>query len=104
MVNRLEQLQNMLQAEPEDDFLQYAIAMEYISMRTVEKAIPYLKHIVKQNPDYLACYYQLGKCAEELKQIEEAKTYYQLGIEIAEKQNKLKTRNELKQALLLLED
>ena len=104
MATRLEQLQQMLTQEPNDEFLQYAIAIEYFSVGNYTKALECLKSILNKKPDYLAAYYQTGKCYEELKQLEEAKNIYSLGIELAMKQNKNKTLNELREALFLIED
>ncbi len=104
MPTRFEQLQQMLTQEPNDEFLQYAIAIEYFSVGNFEKSLSCLKNILQTNPDYLAAYYQAGKCYEELKQTGEAKNIYSQGIEIAFKQNKTKTLGELREALFLLED
>jgi tetratricopeptide (TPR) repeat protein len=104
MQNRLQQLQEMLAQEPDDVFLQYAIAIEYFSVNEFEKALVCLKDILQSNPEYLAAYYQTGKCYEELKQFENAKAMYNQGIELAIKQQKTKTLNELREALFLLED
>ena len=104
MPTRLEQLQQMLAQEPNDEFLQYAISLEYFSVGNFTKALECFKIILNTKPDYLAAYYQTGKCYEELKQIEEAKNIYNRGIELAQKQNKNKTFNELREALFLLED
>ncbi len=104
MPTRLEQLQQMLAQEPNDEFLQYAIAIEYFSVGNFEKSLVCLKNILNTNPDYLATYYQAGKCYEELKQTEEAKNIYSRGIELALKQNKQKTLSELREALFLLEN
>lgn len=104
MSTRLEQLQQMLVQEPHDEFLQYAISVEYFSIGNFEKALEYLKNILKIKPSYLAAYYQAGKCHEELKQIEQAKIIYSQGIELAHAQGKQKTLSELREALFLLED
>ncbi len=101
---RLEQLQQMLAQEPNDEFLQYAIGIEYFSVGNFLKAIENFKIILDRKPDYLAAYYQSGKCYEELKQLEEAKNIYNKGIELAQKQGKQKTLNELKEALFMLEE
>jgi tetratricopeptide (TPR) repeat protein len=104
MSTRLEQLQQMLIQEPNDEFLQYAIAIEYFSAGNFEKAIDGFATILQTNPSYLAVYYQMGKCFEELKQFDKAKDIYTKGIELAQKQNKTKTLNELREALFLLEE
>jgi tetratricopeptide (TPR) repeat protein len=103
-MTRLEQLQQMLAQEPDDVFLQYAIAIEYFSVNDFEKALSCLKSIIANKSDYLAAYYQTGKCYEELKQFEEAKNMYEKGMELAQNQNKIKALNELREALFLLED
>ena len=90
MSTRLQQLQQMLAQEPNDEFLQYAIAIEYFSINNFEKAIACFKNILHSNPEYLAAYYQIGKCYEELKQYDNAKSIYTRGIELAQKQNKIK--------------
>ncbi len=104
MQTRLQQLEQMLAQEPDDVFLQYAIAIEYFSVADYERSLQCLKTILDRNPDYLAAYYQTGKCLEELKMFEEAQTIYEKGIALATKQGKTKTLNELKEALFLLED
>jgi tetratricopeptide (TPR) repeat protein len=104
MQKRLQELQQMLAQEPNDLFLQYAIAIEYYSSSEFDKALDCLKKIRVFDPNYLAAYYQSGKCCEELKKFEDAKEFYSQGIEIALKQGKTKTLNELREALFLLED
>jgi tetratricopeptide (TPR) repeat protein len=104
MASRLEQLQQMLVQDPNDEFLQYAVAIEYFSVNNFKKAIDCFNAILNTNPNYLAAYYQAGKCYEELKQFDKAKDMYAKGIELAQKQNRAKTLNELKEALFLLED
>lgn len=94
----------MLAAEPGDEFLQYAIAVEYFAAGKTEKAVEGLEKLLQQNPQYLAAYYQLGKCHETQTDTEKAKTIYAAGIEVAQKQGKTKTLNELREALFLLED
>lgn len=104
MPTRLEQLQQMLLQEPNDEFLQYAIAMEYFSADEVQMAVVGLEKIISNNKNYLAAYYQLGKCFEALNKINEAKSAYERGVAIAHEQKNTKTLNELREAIFLLED
>ena len=104
MPTRLQQLQQMLLQEPNDEFLQYAIAIEYFSANEMEKAAEALEKILAGNKNYLAAYYQLGKCYEALTKIAEAKNIYEQGIVIAQEQKKTKTLNELREALFLIEE
>ncbi len=104
MPTRLEQLQQMLLQDPHDEFLHYAIAMEYFSAGDVQKGIEGLEKIISNNKNYLAAYYQLGKCYEALHKIPEAKNAYERGVIIAHEQKNTKTLNELREAIFLLED
>jgi tetratricopeptide (TPR) repeat protein len=104
MPSRLEQLQQMLMQEPNDEFLQYAIAMEYISSGVINEAISRLQKMLSNNNNYLAAYYQLGKCFEAQNKINEAKETYEKGITVAQAQKNIKTLNELREAIFLLED
>ncbi|MGZ3864403.1 MAG: tetratricopeptide repeat protein [Bacteroidia bacterium] len=104
MAKRLEQLQQMLLQEPNDEFLQYAIAVEYFAINDLQKAGEWLEKILSGNKNYLAAYYQLGKCYEAQNKIDKAKDIYEQGISIAHAQNKQKTLSELREALFLLED
>ncbi|MGZ3943251.1 MAG: tetratricopeptide repeat protein, partial [Bacteroidia bacterium] len=73
MPTRLEQLQQMLLQEPNDEFLQYAIAVEYLAANEMQKASEWLEKILTKNKNYLAAYYQLGKCYEAQNNIDKAK-------------------------------
>jgi tetratricopeptide (TPR) repeat protein len=60
MGNRIEQLLAMLSSEPNDLFLQYALALEYVSAGEPKKGIIQLQQIILNNPDYLPAYHKLG--------------------------------------------
>ncbi len=80
------------------------MVIDYFSANKFDTALIWLKKILQENPEYLAAYYQTGKCYEELQKFEDAKAIYQKGIELATKHQKTKTLNELREALFLLED
>jgi tetratricopeptide (TPR) repeat protein len=100
----MEQLREMLVAEPNDPFLNYALALEFVNCNELEKAINLLHQIIISSPNYLGSYYQLGKLLEEVGQKEKAMVAYQQGIVIAQKQKNQKTLAELNQALEQLAD
>ena len=101
---RLNQIKEMLKAEPEDEFLNYALAIEFEKNGELNEAIKQLQGMIAKNENYLAAYYKLGKLFEETTQIEEAKSAYTKGQEIAKQQNNKKTFGELAEALWMLED
>lgn len=103
MPTRLELLQEMLQKEPEDSFLNYAIALEY-AKDDIPKAIKTIEDILKRDENYLGAYYQLGQFYEQVNDTEKAGAIYKKGIEIAKQQKNNKTLGELNEALLNLEE
>ena len=100
---RLKMIEVMLETNPRDSFLHYAAALEHQKQGDTAQAIKILRHLIKQSPDYLASYYQLGKILEEKGKTEEAIDVYQQGKSVARKQNDMKTLGELSEALMLLD-
>ena len=101
--DRLKMIENMLETNPKDSFLHYAAALEHHKNGDLNTAIKTIKGIIKNDPDYLASYYQLGKLLEEKGKAEEAIDIYKQGRSVARKQNDMKTLGELSEALMLLD-
>lgn len=101
--SRLEQLLAMLQEDPNDSFLRYAVGLEHIGKGRHSEALAALEELRKRDPDYLATYYQLGSVYEELGRDDEAVEAYKAGLVIGRKQNDLHTISELQAALDELE-
>lgn len=104
MDSRLEQLKKMLETEPTDSFLNYALALEYAKINDLGKAILLIEGIISRDENYLGAYYQLGHYYELMMTPEKAISTYKKGIEIASLQKNRKTQMELKEALIQLED
>ena len=102
---RLKQLLNYLQEDPNDPFTLYAVAMEYLDFDD-EKAISMLKKIIESHPTYLPSYYQLARLFQAENQSAKAIEIYKAGINLAKSQNNHQTLKELNNALneLLFED
>lgn len=103
MSERIEQIKELLSESPEDSFLQYALSLEYDKSGDLKKAISVLENLLKQNEEYLGAYYKLGELYEKIENEDQAVDTYKKGIKLAEKQNDLKTKNELEEALFLVE-
>jgi tetratricopeptide (TPR) repeat protein len=99
--NKTDELLLFLKEEPEDPFIKYALALEYIKNNNFHEAFFYLNTLLESQPGYLAAYYQLGKVLERLSRCEEAICIYEKGMEIALAQNKKHTHSELHQAYQL---
>jgi Tfp pilus assembly protein PilF len=102
-INRIKQLLAFLEETPNDVFLLYALAMEFLSEGDENRAIAYLILAKEVDNDYLAIYYQLAKLFES-RDMEKSKNLYQEGMQLAIKQKNQKTLNELRQALENLEE
>lgn len=83
--SRLEKLLEFLQNEPDDEFLQYALATEYLRLNDTEKALQYYENLVKNHPDYVGTYYHLGKLYEALNRKDDAISTYEKGMETAKR-------------------
>lgn len=100
---RIAMLKQYLAEDPDDEFSQYALALEYEKNGNLTDAIAQLQMVLDRNPDYLAAYYQLGKLFEAVEDNKNAATVYEKGIAVAQCQQNIKTLNELRSALDLLD-
>ena len=82
---RIQRLLEMLIEEPNDSFLLYALATEYLKLNDNQKALFYYLETVNTNEDYVGVYYHLAKLYEVLKESENAFETYQKGMKIARK-------------------
>lgn len=102
--SRLEQLSVMLKDEPEDSFLNYALALEYAKADDIKKAIGIIETILSRDPNYLGAYFQLGQYYEQVGKTQSAITTYNKGVTIAQQQQNKKAVGEFNEALFMLED
>lgn len=102
--SRTEQIQEMLKSEPNDSFLNYALALEFSKSNELKKSIDIIEALLEREPAYLGAYYQLGKSYEQINNAKMAIDAYSRGIEIAKKQNNKKAESELTEALFILKD
>jgi predicted Zn-dependent protease len=98
-MSRLEQLQTFLDESPNDPFLIYAMAQEYLKEEQWEKALEHFDMLAKDHTEYMGTYYHLGKLQERMKRPDEARQAYKDGIEIATKTGNRHALSELERAL-----
>jgi len=103
MSDRLKSLLELYNKEPNDSFVAYGIALEHISAGNYEQAEKYLTSLMERDPDYVPAYMQLARVKENLDRIEEAKEVYRNGIDVARKNNELRTAIEMEEFLSELE-
>lgn len=102
MQNRLAQLQEFLKESPNDSFLIYALASEYLKIGDFNQALKYFEKLIDDFPDYLATYYHLGKLYQSLGKVEEASQTFLKGMDLAKRKRDLHALSELKNAYALL--
>ncbi|MCC5944842.1 MAG: tetratricopeptide repeat protein [Bernardetiaceae bacterium] len=96
--NRITQLLAFLEKEPNDPFLIYAVANEYVAASELPKAKTYFDRLLEDFPDYLPTYYHAAALEAELDNEQGAEQIYQKGIEIAKKANEWHALRELQAA------
>jgi predicted Zn-dependent protease len=72
---RFQKLLEMLELDPQDLFLQYVLAMEYLAMQQPVEAQKLFKTIIATDEQYVAAYYQLGKLLEANNETEAIAIY-----------------------------
>ena len=101
---RLAHLEQLLQTNPEDPFILYAIGIEHFNSNDFNKANTTFGQVVERFPDYVPTYYQFALTKVHLGEVEEAIEIIQKGIPVAQKAGERKTANELAMLLEDLED
>lgn len=97
-MDRIAQLQQLLNSSPADSFLHHALALEYLKKEDLASARNEFLFNLKQAPDYLATYYHIGKLEEKAGNSKAALQYYEQGMALAQKQNDQHAYNELQAA------
>lgn len=97
--DRLSQMLQFLEQDPNDSFARYAVALEYASRKQSGDAIAMLVELRQRDPEYVALYYQLGGLYASAERMEEAEEAYRTGIAVAIRNNDRHTAAELEAAL-----
>lgn len=103
-INRLDKLLDFAAQEPNDAFLKYALATEYLRLQNTDKALEYYHNLTKNHPDYVGTYYHLGKLLETLNQKPAALLVYQTGMDTARRAKDQHALNELMGVFNMLQD
>ena len=102
-MERLQQIINYLKTEPNDPFLNYALALEYLKIDNLQQATNIFENLLKIAPNYSATYYHYGQLLQKQNQKQAAISMYNQGIKIAQQNKEQHALSELQSALLELE-
>jgi|ERR1039458_3066274 Tfp pilus assembly protein PilF len=100
--SRIDILNSMLAQNPNDSFARYGLAMEYRNRGDLPRAAAEFRALTAADPDYSAAYFHGAQTLERLGQIEEARQWYQRGIEVTTRKGERHALGELQAALDLL--
>lgn len=94
MNDRLKQLQEFLDEDPNDPFNLYALALEY-QKTDLNSAKEIFDQLLKHHEDYIPTYYQAGNLYLTLYLIDDAKEILKKGVSKAKQKNELKAMREI---------
>lgn len=102
-IARLDQIKSLLDQNPTDSFLQFALAKEYEKLGMLQAALETYEKLLSYNPQYVGTYYHLGKLYELLDRNSDALKTFEAGMEIAKNQKDLHALSELQNVKTNLE-
>jgi Tfp pilus assembly protein PilF len=97
-MERIEKLKAFLSENPSDNFVQHALALEYIKNGEDREAQKIFEDLLTRDPSYVGSYYHLGKLLEKTGNAAGAIKWYEQGMEAALKNGERRAYNELRGA------
>jgi len=82
-MDRIAKIKEFLVANPADNFLRHALALEYLKLGEDTAARELFEAILTESPDYVGSYYHLAKLLEKMEARELAIAWYEKGMEAA---------------------
>ena len=98
----MEVLKAMVAQNPADAFARYGLAMELMKSGELESAVTEFRALLEHNPNYAAGYFHGGQVLEKLGDVENARAFYEKGIEVTSRTGDQHARSELQAALDML--
>jgi len=82
-MDRVARIMEFLKANPGDNFLEHALALEYIKAGNDAAARSVFETILQRDPGYIGSYYHLGKLLERTGETALAVDWYKKGMAAA---------------------
>ncbi len=92
----------MVAQNPTDAFARYGLAMELVKTGQMESAVGEFRALLEHNPNYAAGYFHGGQVLEKLGDVEQARAFYEKGVEVTGRTGDQHARSELQAALDML--
>lgn len=97
-MDRISKLKGFLEQQPQDSFLQHALALEYVKAGNEDEAQKLFENILTRDAGYIGSYYHLGKLLERTGKGDEAISVYEKGMAAAKQAGDQHAYNELQGA------
>jgi Tfp pilus assembly protein PilF len=97
-MERIEKIKAMLEENPVDNFLQHALALEFIKLGNDDAARAVFQNLLNREPGYIGSYYHLAKLLERIGEPNLAIKIYEKGMEEARKAGDNHSLSELRSA------
>ena len=97
-MDRIAKLKEFIAANPQDNFVQHALALEYVKAGEDEEARKLFEQILLNDESYVGSYYHLAKLLERQGRKEDAIKWYEKGMLKAKESGDQHAYNELQNA------
>lgn len=101
--DRLQALQAFHEEDPDDAFVRFALAQEYLKRGDIEEALRFFEGLVSGDPEYVGTWYHLGNLYRKLGRTEDAIRTCKQGIAVAGRQRDAHAEAELRDILMQIE-
>ncbi len=92
----------MVAQDPANAFARYGLAMELVKTGQLDGAVAEFRVLLEHHPNYAAAYFHGGQALEKLGDLEQARSFYEKGIEVTRRTGDGHARGELEAALDML--
>ena len=99
---RLEQLQKLLAADPNDAFLNFGMAMELSKLQRFDESLAQFDRVIQNDPNYVAAHFHKAKTLLTMGDIPRAKAELETGIGRAEACAEFHAKSEMEELLASL--
>lgn len=94
-MDRIAKLKEFLAANPQDSFIQHALALEYMKAGDDAEAKQLFEALLNRDENYIGSYYHLAKLMEKINEKESAIRWYERGMLKAKEAGDMHAYNEL---------
>jgi|SRR5690242_19240689 Tfp pilus assembly protein PilF len=94
-MDRIARLKEFLASNPDDSFVQHALALEYVKTGDDAEARKLFENILNTDENYIGSYYHLAKLLERNDEKESAIQWYERGMLKAKENGDMHAYNEL---------